>query len=310
MVSVVVINKSSSERTAVQQADIALVNASVVQVGLKSSQVKGMRRVGDDLVITTQAGETLTVRSFFKSFLQGVQNDLVLEDDKGGLWLAKLSGGQGELVVGYTPIDSVEPLLLHDNDAGGILPWLIGGIGALAVAGLSGGGGGGGSAADTTAPAAPAFDVTSDAAGRAVVSGRAEAGSTVSVRFPDGTSASVTAGSDGSFTVVSASPQPGGTITAQATDAAGNTGPTTTVSFSDTTGPSAPTLQVTANPDGSITVNAADYLTVTSNGIDTVLQIDRDGTAGSTYTPTTLLTLSNVDTDLATLLANNQLVLV
>ena len=75
--------------------------------------------------------------------------------------------------------------------------------------------------------------------------------------------------------------------------------------------PSADRIDLGALLSGGVTAaNAADYLTVTSNGIDTVLQIDRDGTAGSTYTPTTLLTLSNVDTDLATLLANNQLVLV
>ncbi|MEJ0040397.1 MAG: Ig-like domain-containing protein [Gammaproteobacteria bacterium] len=50
------------------------------------------------------------------------------------------------------------------------------------------------------------------------------------------------------------------------------------------------------------------FLQVTQVGADTVISIDRDG-AGSTYSSTTLLTLNNVHTDLATLLANHQLVL-
>ncbi|MDF0604699.1 Ig-like domain-containing protein [Neisseriaceae bacterium TC5R-5] len=55
--------------------------------------------------------------------------------------------------------------------------------------------------------------------------------------------------------------------------------------------------------------NITNYLQVTQSGADTLINIDRDG-SGNTYSSTTLLTLHNVHTDLATLLANHQLVVV
>lgn len=51
----------------------------------------------------------------------------------------------------------------------------------------------------------------------------------------------------------------------------------------------------------------SDYIKVTSNGTDTVISIDRDGSSGTTYESTELLTLKNTDTTLEELLQNNQL---
>ncbi|QEM80487.2 Ig-like domain-containing protein [Halomonas binhaiensis] len=66
----------------------------------------------------------------------------------------------------------------------------------------------------------------------------------------------------------------------------------------------------TEGSDGAETTEAgdlSDYLSVTVKGSDTEIAIDRDG-AGSTHEMTTVVTLSGVQTDLATLLANHQLV--
>ncbi|MBO4121110.1 BapA prefix-like domain-containing protein [Cupriavidus gilardii] len=61
--------------------------------------------------------------------------------------------------------------------------------------------------------------------------------------------------------------------------------------------------------DGVATIddgdNIGDYLTATSDGTNTVISIDRDGT-GSAFGSETLVTLNNVNTDLETLLANRQ----
>ena len=54
--------------------------------------------------------------------------------------------------------------------------------------------------------------------------------------------------------------------------------------------------------------NLTDYIRVVQNGSNTEIQIDRDGT-GSQFDPTTVVTLNGVQTDLATLLANHQLLL-
>jgi hypothetical protein len=49
------------------------------------------------------------------------------------------------------------------------------------------------------------------------------------------------------------------------------------------------------------------YLSVTNDGTNTHISLDRDGT-GSTFTSTQVLTLNNVATDLETLLVNHQLI--
>ncbi|ELB7321072.1 Ig-like domain-containing protein [Enterobacter hormaechei] len=54
--------------------------------------------------------------------------------------------------------------------------------------------------------------------------------------------------------------------------------------------------------------NIADYIRVVQNGSNTEIQVDLDGTGGQ-FAPTTLVTLNGVQTDLATLLANHQLLI-
>ncbi|NOV24665.1 BapA prefix-like domain-containing protein [Cupriavidus necator] len=62
--------------------------------------------------------------------------------------------------------------------------------------------------------------------------------------------------------------------------------------------------------NGVATIDAGDdigqYLSATQSGADTVITIDRDG-AGATYSAQTLVTLTNVTTNLETLLANQQI---
>ena len=62
-----------------------------------------VRRVGNDLVITSISGEVVTIREFFSSF-DGHKSDLVLDDDKGGLWLTGFGEGQGELALNYSAV--------------------------------------------------------------------------------------------------------------------------------------------------------------------------------------------------------------
>ena len=66
-------------------------------------------------------------------------------------------------------------------------------------------------------------------------------------------------------------------------------------------------LLVDYSGDGSA-ASLEDYITVTQNGTDVVLSIDRDG-AGTTYASTDLLTMTNVTVDLDTLLANQQILI-
>ncbi|WP_313465982.1 beta strand repeat-containing protein, partial [Pseudomonas nitroreducens] len=76
--------------------------------------------------------------------------------------------------------------------------------------------------ADSTAPLAPSVLVNANADGTLVVSGSAEAGSQVTVTFPDGSQQTVTANAAGSYSATSAAAQGSGEVSAVATDAASN----------------------------------------------------------------------------------------
>ncbi|KIP88964.1 Ig-like domain-containing protein, partial [Pseudomonas fulva] len=69
---------------------------------------------------------------------------------------------------------------------------------------------------------------TVNADGSLTVAGVAEAGSTVSVTNPDGTTENVVAGEDGSYTITTPANQPSGDVVVVATDAAGNVSAETT----------------------------------------------------------------------------------
>ncbi|PRV96524.1 BapA/Bap/LapF family large adhesin [Acinetobacter sp. AR_0276] len=155
---------------------------------------------------------------------------------------------------------------------------------------------------DTTAPSAPVLDPIN---ATNPVTGTAEAGSTVKVTFPDGTTATVVAGPDGKWTV----PNPGDltdgqTVTATATDPAGNpslpgTGvvdavaPTVAVTTA-LTNDSTPALTGTVNDPTAkvvVTVDGVDY-PATNNGdgtwtlADNTLSVLTDGPHTVTVTAT------------------------
>ncbi|UVH56699.1 Ig-like domain-containing protein [Variovorax paradoxus] len=254
--------------------ETTLDQASVVRIGLPQGQIKGMRRVGNDLVITAVSGEVITVREFFTSF-DGNKSDLVLSDDKGGLWLAKLGEGQGALAADYSSIDSIEPLLLHQDFNFGVLPWLVGG--GLALAGAAGGGGGGGGGGqqlpvlplaapgDTTPPGKP----TVNPANASSITGTAEPGTIVKVTDSTGKEiGSATVAPDGSYVVHPTTPPPHGMeLRVVAVDRAGNASPDARTTV-DSTPPQVPTIDPT---DGS-------PITGTAEPGSVVTVIDANGT--------------------------------
>ncbi|WP_228271389.1 beta strand repeat-containing protein, partial [Acinetobacter oleivorans] len=134
---------------------------------------------------------------------------------------------------------------------------------------------------DTTAPNAPVLDPIN---ATDPVTGTAEPGSTVTVSFPDGTTATVVAGTDGSWSV----PNPGDltdgqTVTATATDPAGNTSlPGTGTVSADITAPVVALDDVLTNdstPALSGTVNdPTATVVVTVDGVDYPAVNNGDGT--------------------------------
>ncbi|WP_210454883.1 Ig-like domain-containing protein, partial [Pantoea ananatis] len=106
-------------------------------------------------------------------------------------------------------------------------------------------------APDTTAPLAPDNVVVSDDGTK--VTGTAEPGSTVTIRENGVTVGEAKANDDGSFTVTLTPPKANGeTLTADATDPAGNTGPTTPAIAPDITAAQTPVI-VSVDDDASAT---------------------------------------------------------
>ena len=255
MISLKVISKRGGGANQVSESEIVLKEASVIRLGLSREQIKGVRRVGNDLVITAVSGEVITVREFFVSF-EGNRNDLVLADDeKGGLWLAEFGAGQGDMAVSYSGIDSIEPLLMQQDFNFGVLPWLVGG--GLAAAGLAGGGGGGGGGGGSTAmslvqlaspdDSSPPGRPTVNPSNARSITGTAEPGTTVRVTDNTGKEiGSATVAPDGSYVVVPATPPSHGTeIRVVAVDQAGNVSPEARTTV-DSMPPGVPKIDPTA----------------------------------------------------------------
>jgi VCBS repeat-containing protein len=124
-------------------------------------------------------------------------------------------------------------------------------------------------APDITAPQAPANLVINSTGDQ--VTGTAEPNSTVHILDPNGAIiGTATAGPNGDFTATLVPPQTNGErLSANATDAAGNTSGNTPITAPDTTAPDAPTGVIVAGDGGSVSGHAEAGSTVTvkdSNG--------------------------------------------
>ncbi|PNZ73739.1 Ig-like domain-containing protein, partial [Mammaliicoccus stepanovicii] len=134
---------------------------------------------------------------------------------------------------------------------------------------------------DTTAPTAPTVNpVTSE---DKVITGASEPGSTVTVTFPDGTTATGTTDKDGNYTINIPSNVDlvgGEALPVTATDAEGNKSEETTTTVKDTTAPTAPTVKPVTSEDKVITGASEPGSTVTltfPDGTTATGTTDKDG---------------------------------
>ncbi|XZU76260.1 BapA/Bap/LapF family large adhesin [Acinetobacter baumannii] len=146
---------------------------------------------------------------------------------------------------------------------------------------------------DTVAPNAPLLDpISADEGVSPDISGTGEAGATITVTYPDGSSATTTVGADGTWSVANPGLNAGDVVTATATDPAGNVSPEATgtvvaVLPADLIG--AITVPEDVNGDGII--NAAELGTDGTVNVQVALGADAvEGTVvnvnGTNYTVT------------------------
>ncbi|MDC4484503.1 Ig-like domain-containing protein, partial [Acinetobacter baumannii] len=240
------------------------------------------------VTFTDAAGNSSTVSDTQTYTLDTTAPTVVLEDvstnDNTPALTGTVSDPSATVVV---TIDGVDYPAVNNGDgtwtlADNTLPALTDGPHTITVTATDAAGSVGNDTAvvtiDTVAPNAPVLDPIN---ATDPVSGQAEPGSTVTVTYPDGTTATVVAGTDGSWSV----PNPGNlvdgdTVTATATDPAGNTSlPGTGTVSADITAPvvalddvltndSTPALTGTVNdPTATVVVNVdgVDYPAV-NNG--------------------------------------------
>ncbi|MGJ5711114.1 Ig-like domain-containing protein, partial [Staphylococcus equorum] len=107
---------------------------------------------------------------------------------------------------------------------------------------------------DTTAPVAPTVnEVTSEST---QVTGAGEAGSTITVKFPDGSIVTGTVDSQGNYTIdlpVDKKLNGNEELVVTSTDVSGNVSPETRLTVKDTTAPDAPTVSEVTSEDSQVT---------------------------------------------------------
>ncbi|HEM6138502.1 TPA: LPXTG cell wall anchor domain-containing protein, partial [Streptococcus suis] len=165
---------------------------------------------------------------------------------------------------------------------------------------------------DTTAPEAPVVNAPKE--GDTTVTGKTEPGATVTVTFPDGSTATTTADEDGNYTVdvpAGVELKEGDKVTATATDKAGNvsepTETTTTANPSDAdeNTPNTPAVTPVADPNNLTDDEKAKVKEeVEKSNPDlptgTTVEVGNDGTVTITYPDGSVDTIPGTDTVVST----------
>ena len=208
-----------------------------------SADVANYARQGNDLVITLHNGGVVRIKGFLAYgadfnhvvFVGGDQAQPANVTHALAPQPATDSAPETPVVVGSADTAAAEPAADSDGpiwanqSLWSILGSLV--VGVLGIASLGGGGSGSTTSTTTnsptkgdTPPPAPTVATVADSNSNDHIdaSGTAQAGSTVTVTWPDATTSTVTAGQDGKWSIESPTTQQSGAVTATATDAAGN----------------------------------------------------------------------------------------
>ena len=115
MSQISVISKLTGVETTTEGTQITLDHSSIVKLNVDRADISGYSRSGNDLVITLNSGEVITLKNFYVTDAQGV-SQLVLEESDGALWWIEDPTGAAT----YESIASTDALLAASgSDAGG-----------------------------------------------------------------------------------------------------------------------------------------------------------------------------------------------
>ncbi|MBE8719110.1 Ig-like domain-containing protein, partial [Cellvibrio polysaccharolyticus] len=220
MKDIAIVSKAGGHSNNLPWGDVPVSSSSsVIKIPVSPNDIRLMERSGQNLVITTKTGETITLQGYFNATGDGGNHDIVFEDSNGKLWQAEYSSSTSSYA--YKEIASIsELLLISGNEASGA-GWLWPLLGAAGVGVAISESSGGDGFVRLNKPLAPTNIAINDD-GTAIV-GRGEAGTTVIVRGANGNVIGQgTVGANGEFQVVLQPPQNNGeTITVIIRDSAG-----------------------------------------------------------------------------------------
>ncbi|MBJ9986804.1 tandem-95 repeat protein, partial [Acinetobacter sp. S40] len=130
MTKFVVTEKKSLEKSSIDNSQVILKAAAIVQVNLHREDVAEFIQDGNTLILKLQNGDVITIENFFVQYEDKVVSDLVFEDNECAfLWFDWNNGAP--LFREITGLEVLLPIA-SGSSSGVFLPWLAGGV---AVAG-------------------------------------------------------------------------------------------------------------------------------------------------------------------------------
>jgi len=117
MSQISVISKLTGVETTTEGTQVTLDHSSIVKLHVGRGDISHYTRSGEDLIVTLNSGETITLKNFYVGDAQGA-SQLVLEEGNGALWWIEDPTAATEH---YEAISSIDALMASSGDTGGDL---------------------------------------------------------------------------------------------------------------------------------------------------------------------------------------------
>ncbi|WP_165443221.1 Ig-like domain-containing protein [Acinetobacter ihumii] len=209
MTKFIVTEKKSLEKNTVDNSQIILKAAAIVQVNLHRKDVAEFIQNGNNLILKLQNGDIITIENFFVQYEDKLVSDLVFEDNECAfLWFDWNNGAP--LFKEISGLESLLPIA-SGASSGALWPWVAGGAAIVGGVALAGGGGSGGGNSNNATPnnkVPQVLDIDKEQP-ISVVEDKPKTGTIVNVTDPDGDDLTYTVSSNPSHGTVTIDPATG-----------------------------------------------------------------------------------------------------
>lgn len=141
MANISIIARSGTATSTISGESASVISPSIVKIKINPQDIAELNRSGNNLIVTLKDGEKITIENFYAANAQGIENELVFEDQNGALWWVQ----EPEAGLQFSQLEDIDALMIEQSSSDGAWPWILGALavgGGIAVAAGSGGGGG------------------------------------------------------------------------------------------------------------------------------------------------------------------------